>query len=131
MMNDEPPMDLFARTMSFAVRIVSLYGALPKSAPAAVIGRQFLRSGTSVGAQYREARRARSTAEFISKLESALQELDETCYWLELLVAAKIMAKARLAPLLQEANELIAILVASVKTAKRSRQSKEHSGRAC
>jgi four helix bundle protein len=84
------------------------------------LGRQLLRSGTSVGAQYREACRARSPAEFVSKLESANQELDETHYWLELLMEAGLIPKRLLDPLAQEANELIAIFVASAKQAKNS-----------
>ena len=77
-----------------------------------------LRSGTSDGAHYREAARSKSTADFISKLEGGLQELDETAYWIELLVAAGIVPTAKVTDLLQETNELIAIFVASVKTAK-------------
>ena len=122
MMNDEQrssdhAQDLRERTKEFALRIVRLYSALPKTAEAQVIGRQLLRCGTSVGAQYREAARARSAAEFISKMESTLQELDECGYWLELLGAANIIAPARLFELAGEANELTAIFVASVKTA--------------
>lgn len=82
--------------------MIKLCGTLPKSMPADVIGRQILRSGTSVGAQYREACRARSTAEFISKIESALQELDETQYWLELLIDSGIVKADRLSGLVQE-----------------------------
>ena len=78
--------DLKVRTKKFALRIVKLFTSLPKTAQAQVIGKQVLRSGTSVGAQYREACRSRSSAEFISKIQSSLQELDETAYWLELLV---------------------------------------------
>lgn len=82
------------------------------------MGKQVLRSGTSVGAHYREACRARSTAEFISKIEGGLQELEETVYWLELLTESGIVKGELLLPLIQEADELIAILVASVKKAK-------------
>jgi len=82
------------------------------------MARQMLRSGTSVGAHYREAYRARSTAEFISKMEGALQELDETTYWLELLVETGQLSHKRLGPLMAEADELIRILVACVKAAK-------------
>ena len=84
--------DLRVRTKDFALRVIRLCSTLPKSGPPDVIGRQLVRCGTSVGAQYREAHRARSIAEFISKLESAIQELDETVYWIELLVDAKIIA---------------------------------------
>jgi four helix bundle protein len=75
--------DLRARTKAFALRIIRLYSSLPKITEAQVLGKQLLRSGTSVGAHYREATRARSPAEFISKIEVGLQELEETVYWLE------------------------------------------------
>ena len=88
--NDEAPFDLESRTKQFSLRIIRLYSSLPKSAVAQVIGRQLLRSGTSVGAHYRESRRSRSTSEFISKLEVGLQELEETKYWMELLHESKI-----------------------------------------
>jgi four helix bundle protein len=114
------PRDLKSRTKAFALRVVRLYSALPKATEAQVLGRQMLRSGTSVGAQYREAKRARSTAEFISKIETGLQELEETIYWLELLQEAEIVQASFLRGLLKEAEELTAIFVASVKTAKRS-----------
>jgi four helix bundle protein len=110
--------DLKCRTKGFALRIIRLCGALPQRMEASVIGKQLIRSGTSVGAHYREACRARSTAEFISKLEVGLQELEETGYWLELLVESEIVPAARMADLLHEVDELMAILVASVKTAK-------------
>jgi four helix bundle protein len=113
--------DLVQRTKSFALRIIRLYCSLPKSTEAQVMGRQLLRSGTSVGAHYRERTRARSTAEFISKIEGGLQELEETSYWLELLTEAGIVPSQRLAGLLEEADQLTAILVASVRTAKRGR----------
>ncbi len=111
--------DLKIRTKQFALRIIQMYSALPKTDIGRVLGHQVLRSGTSVGAQYREGHRARSTAEFVSKIESAIQELDETKYWLELIVGAQLVKEARLAALQAEANELLAILTASAKTAKR------------
>ena len=114
--------DLKKRTKAFALRIIHLYAALPNSVVAQTIGKQVLRSGTSVGAHYREAGRARSTAEFISKIEVALQELDETSYWLELLEESNLVQHGSLAELLAEVNELTAIFVASVKTAKRTAQ---------
>ena len=110
--------DLRLRTRSFALRVVRLYTALPKAAEAQVLGRQLLRSGTSVGAHYHEATRARSNAEFISKLQAGLQELEETIYWLNLLIDSDIVKKKQLSGLCQEADELAAILVASVKTVK-------------
>ena len=122
-MSDElgKPRDLFWRTRQLGVRIVRMYAALPKSTESQIIGKQVLRSGTSVGAQYREGKRARSTAEFISKLESALQELEETGYWLDLLVDCEIVTEKKLAALRQEIEELIAIMVTSVRTAKKRR----------
>ena len=111
--------ELTGRTKAFAVRIIRLFDALPHSSSAYVIGKQLLRSGTSVGAHAREAYRSRSTAEVISKLEVALQELDETAYWIELLIETGIVPPGRLKPLLTEIDELIAIIVASVKTMKR------------
>lgn len=111
--------DLRRRTKEFALRIVRLYAALPQITEAQVMGKQLLRSGTSVGAQYREASRAKSTPDFISKMEGGLQELDETDYWLELLGDSGIVSHTRLSDLRAEANELIAIFVASVKTAKK------------
>jgi four helix bundle protein len=89
---------------------------------AQVIGKQVLRSGTSVGAHYREAKRARSTAEFISKIEGGLQELEETIYWLELLADSEIVSAKRLEGLHHEAEELTAILVSSAKTAKQRKK---------
>lgn len=115
----EKEKDLKVRTKQFALRVISMYSALPKSDIARVLGHQVLRSGTSVGAQYREGCRARSTGEFVSKMESALQELDETKYWFELIVGSHLLKESRLTALQAEANELIAILTASVKTAKR------------
>lgn len=118
-MNGVSKRDLPARTKAFALRIIKLYSAMPKSGAAQVLGRQVLRSGTSVGAQYREAIRARSKAEFASKVQSALQELEETVYWLELLAESGAIKPQRLSPLQGEAEELTAIFVSSVKTAKR------------
>ncbi len=101
--------------------MIRLFVSLPKTTVPQVIGKQILRSGTSDGAQYREATRARSTAEFISKIESGLQELEETMYWIELLVESEIVKAEKLRSLRQEAEELMAILVASVRTAKGKR----------
>jgi four helix bundle protein len=115
---DKEPSDLRKRTKAFALRIIKLFAALPPTVEAQVLGKQILRSGTSVGAQYREACRARSVAEFISQMGSVLQELDETTYWLELLVEAEIVPAARLAGLQTEADELTRIFVSSINTAK-------------
>ena len=89
-MDNQPPSDLRIRTKTYALRIIKRYQSLTKSGEAQVIGKQVLRSGTSIGAQYREACRAKSPADFISKMESGLQELDETAYWLELLIDGKL-----------------------------------------
>jgi four helix bundle protein len=121
-MNDEPKQTLRDRTKLFALRIIRAYVALPKTELARILGRQLVRSGTSVGAHCREGFRARSDAEIISKLEGALQELDETVYWLELVVESGIVPARRLQPLMSEANEIIAIIVSSVKTIKSRRR---------
>jgi len=113
--------DLKTRTKAFALRVIRLYTALPKTAEAQVIGKQLLRSGTSVGAHYREGMRARSDAEFISKIEGGLQELEESCYWLELLLDAHIMSEHQLADLMHEADELTAILITCAKNAKKKK----------
>jgi four helix bundle protein len=120
-MSNQPPCDLRNRTKAYALQMIRLYQKLPKSGEAQVIGKQVLRSGTSVGAQYREACRAKSQADFINKMEGSLQELDETAYWLELLAESKILPTESLAALQKETNELTAIFVASVKTAKRNK----------
>ena len=111
--------DLRERTKSFSLRIIRLYGSLPKTAVAQVIGRQLLRSGTSPGAHYREAQRSRSTAEFISKIGGGLQELEETGYWLELLGESQVVPARRLEELQQETGELIAIFTSVAKSAKK------------
>ena len=121
MMNGKPG-DIGDRTKVFALRIIRLYASLPKTTEAQVIGKQVLRSGTSVGAHVREGKRSRSDAELISKIEGGLQELEETVYWLELLVDSDIVKADRMKELLEEANELVAILVTSAKTLKNRRQ---------
>jgi four helix bundle protein len=110
--------DLAARTKSFARRVIRLYVALPREPVAQVLGKQALRAGTSVGANYREATHARSKAEFIAKVGECLKEADETLYWLELLSDEQIVTASRLAPLIQETNELISILVTISKRAR-------------
>jgi len=110
--------DLTARTKSIARRIIRLYVGLPHEPVAQVLGKQALRAGTSIGANYREADRARSKAEFISKVGDCLKEADETLYWLELLSDEQIVATSRLASLIQEANELVSILVTLSKRAR-------------
>lgn len=110
--------DLRPRTKQLALRVIKLFTALPQTEVGRVLGRQLLRSGTSVGANYREATRARTPAEFVSKLQIGLQELEETGYWLELLVEAEVIPPARLAPLMAEVNEITAMLVAAINTTK-------------
>lgn len=116
------PEDLRTRTRDFALSVIRLYTSLPRSTEAQVLGRQVLRSGTSVGAHYREAHRSRSTAEFVSKLQGGLQELEETAYWLELLQASGITATHEAAQLAKEPDELTAIFVTAVKGAKQRAQ---------
>lgn len=123
-MEEQMPLDLKVRTKQFALRIIRLYTSLPKTTEAQVIGKQVLRSGTSVGAQYREAQRAKSDADFINKVEGSLQELDETGYWLELLKDSEIFSAEKLNPLLKETDELTAILVTIVKKVKNKRTSR-------
>ena len=112
--------DLRARTKDFALRIIRMFSALPKTTEAQLLGKQLLRSGTSIGANYREAYRGRSKAEFIAKCGDSLREIEETAYWLELLVEAGIVSAKNLHPLRQECDELTAIFVTILK---RSRQS--------
>jgi four helix bundle protein len=115
---DGKAIDLKGRTEQYALRVIRLFSALENSTVAQVIGKQVLRSGTSVGAHYREAIRARSSAEFISKVEGGLQELEETAYWLELLVESVVVSHERLSHLLRETDELTAIFVTCAKNAK-------------
>ncbi|PKN23488.1 MAG: four helix bundle protein [Deltaproteobacteria bacterium HGW-Deltaproteobacteria-3] len=106
------------RTKSFALRVIRMYSALPKSTASQVMGKQVLRSGTSVGANYREADRARSKAEFIAKMGDCLKELDETSYWLELIGESGTVPVQKLAELHQETQELIAIFTTIIKNAE-------------
>ncbi len=107
---EEKAFDMKDRTKAFALRIVRLSSALPRSREADVIGHQVLRSGTSIGANFAEADSSRSKAEFAAKVGDSLKEASETVYWLELLADSEIVAKAKLAELLREAGELKAIL---------------------
>jgi four helix bundle protein len=106
------------RTKKFALRIIRLFTALPKTDEARTIGKQLLRSGTSVAANYREASRARSDAELKSKLGIVEQELDESLLWMELLVESAIVDESKLKDLMQETNELLAMTVAAIRTIK-------------
>jgi four helix bundle protein len=110
--------DLVLRTRNYALQCIRIYTSLPKTTEAQVLGKQLLRSGTSVGAQYREAKRAKSDADFINKLEGSLQELEETGYWLELISAAGILQYEGTIDLQTETNELTAIFTSIVKKVK-------------
>jgi four helix bundle protein len=124
MLNNKHDRDLAQRTKDFALRIIKMYSGLPLETAAQVLGKQVLRSGTAVGANYREANRGRSKAEFVAKMGDCLKELDETAYWLELLVEAAIVAPPRLSALLDETSQLIAIFVTIINRAKQ-RQNEE------
>jgi four helix bundle protein len=113
-----PETDLKERTKAYARRIIKLFIALPKETVAQVLGKQLLRSGTSVGANYREANRGRSKAEFIAKVGDCLREVDETAYWLELLVDEKLVPAPKMTALLDETEQLTAIFVTILKKAK-------------
>jgi four helix bundle protein len=121
----DPPIDLKTRTKKFALRIINLYTALPQNTVSQIIGKQLLRSGTSVGAHYCEGARSRSNAEFVSKLEGGLQELEETIYWLELIIEASIFDHKEVDGLIAEAHELSAILTTCAKKVKRRNSSNE------
>ena len=112
------PEDLRRRTKEFALRVINLFRALPKTEEARVLGRQVLRSGTAVAANYRSACRGRSRADFISKIGITVEEADETVFWLELMVDAGIVKKSKLENLLAEANELVRIFQATRTTAR-------------
>jgi four helix bundle protein len=112
--------DLKARTKGFALRVIRLIDALPKSTAGRAISNQIIRSATSVGANYRAACRSRSPAEFIAKLGVVVEEADESLYWLELILESNMVPQSRLGPLLTEANEITAIMVASRRTLQRN-----------
>ena len=111
------PVELKARTKRFALRILKLVAALPRSIEGRAIANQLVRCGTSVAANYRAACRARSKAEFVAKMGVVLEEADETQLWLELIIEGKLLSSKRVQPLLNEANELVAIFVTSRKSA--------------
>lgn len=110
--------DLRTRTKQFAIRVIKLVDTLPNTRAADVIGRQVLRSATSVGANYRSAQRGRSRAEFCAKLGIVEEECDESSYWMELLTESGIVKKESLEGLMGEANEITAMVVASIRTAR-------------
>jgi four helix bundle protein len=111
--------ELKKRTQEFALRVIRAVNALPDTRSADVIGKQLVRCATSVGANYRASCRAKSAADFISKLAIVEEEADECIYWMELLVGSGLIARRRLANLMDEASQLVAIAVASINTARR------------
>ena len=110
------------RTRRFALRVVNLVESLPPSRTADVIGKQLLRCGTSVGANYRASCRAKSPADFIAKMGIVEEEADETIYWIELLIESGIIKKSRVEELLDEADQIVAIVVSSIKTARNNKK---------
>ena len=124
----EPPFDLRERTTLFALRVIRMFVALPKTEEVMVMGKQALRSGTSVGANFREAHRSRSKAEFIAKIGDCLKELDETSYWLELLTRSATVPAPKLEFLQDETNQLLAILTTISKNAKRDKDGEKDEG---
>jgi four helix bundle protein len=112
------PEELKTRTKAFTLRIIRLCESLPETPTVKMIRNQLLRCGSSVGANYRAACRARSKADFVSKMGIVEEEADETVYWMELLVDADIVKRARIADLLDEANQILSIVISSIKTAK-------------
>ncbi|MCF7817220.1 MAG: four helix bundle protein [Kiritimatiellales bacterium] len=110
--------ELKERTQQFALRLLKLTAALPNTPEALAIRKQLVRSGTSVGANYRACCRARSRAEFIAKIGVVIEEADESCFWMELIIKGEMLAQSKVESLLQEANELTAIMTASRKTAQ-------------
>lgn len=109
------------RTKQFALRVIRLVESLPNEKSANIIGKQLLRSGTSVGANYRAACRAKSNADFIHKLSIVEEESDESIYWMELLVEGKIVKENLLENLMDEGNQILSIIVSSIKTVKEKR----------
>lgn len=118
------PYDLRDRTRKFALRVIKLYGSLPKRVECQVIGKQILRSGTAVGANYREGLRSRSKLEYAAKLNIGLMEIEETLYWLELLEGSGMVAASRLDAMKTEIGELAAIFVTLIKKAKLQTESR-------
>ncbi|MGD0999199.1 MAG: four helix bundle protein [Candidatus Brocadiia bacterium] len=110
--------DLKERTKQFALRILNLVDAIPLTVKGRVVSQQLADAGTSVGANYRAACRARSKSEFIAKLGTVIEEADESAFWLELIMEGRLLRRERVAPLWQEAEEIVAIMVQSRKTAE-------------
>ena len=119
---DNSKLQLKPRTKQFAIRAIRLVEALPATRTADVIGRQLMRSALSVGSNYRSACRARSRADFVSKMGIVEEEIDECLYWMEMLIESGAMKQERLEPLMSEASEIAAMVVASIRTARRNRR---------
>lgn len=115
--------ELQNRTKQYALRIIKLVEALPKTTAGRAIGNQLIRSGTSVGANYRAACRARSSAEFIAKIGTVIEEVDESAFWLEITIDSTLLKKELVESLLQETKEILAIMIASSNTARKNRKS--------
>jgi four helix bundle protein len=115
--------ELLKRSKQFALRIIKLFQALPKSGESQIIGKQMLKSGTSLAANYRAACRARSKAEFFAKISIVVEETDETLFWLELLIEAKLVPEKKLTSLYKEGGELLSIFSKARKTASLKKQS--------
>jgi len=119
-MNDQ----LSSRTKQFALRVIKVVESLPENKTSRAIGNQLLRSATSVGANYRAARRGRSAAEFREKLGIVEEEADESIYWLELIIESGLLPENRLTDLIKEANEILSMVIASIKTSRNNEKSK-------
>ena len=119
------PEQMKERTKEFALRVIQAIASLPRRPVGNVIGRQLLRAGTSVAANYRAACRARSQADFVAKLGVVEEEADESLFWMELLVEAGVLPKRRLGPLMKECEEILAMTVASINTARGGRRTRK------
>ncbi len=115
--------EMLQRTMDYALRVIKVVRALPVGDIGDVLGRQLLRSGTSVGANYRAACRAKSTPDFLHKLKIVEEECDESLYWMELLVQSATLPLRRIESLMSEGNEILSIIVAAIKTTRANRAS--------
>jgi four helix bundle protein len=113
--------EFLKRTMNFGLRVIRLVQSLPKQQVAAVLGHQLLRAGTSVGANYRAAVRGKSRADFIAKMGIVEEECDEALYWMEMLIESGLVKSALLKGLIDEANQILSIVVASIRTARRNK----------
>jgi four helix bundle protein len=121
--------ELKKRTRTFGVRVIRMVDTLPPGRSVNVIANQLIRSATSVGANYRSACRGRSKPDFLSKLGIAIEEADESLYWLETLVEAELIPETKVVDLMKEANEITAILTATVKTTRRNMEKEKLHGK--